>query len=181
MTKRILTAALTTLSLAALASAALAADETRRGDGVRNRDGGPRVTATPAKPVVSKPVVTATPHREPPVHKPAVVERYQPRGGYETSRTPGIDHRQATQDAMIERGRRNGSITAAEARQLRAEQDRIAELERRAKSDGVVTREERQMLRTTQRDADRHIWQESHDREARNTSGPNRGRWFGWW
>ena len=80
----------------------------------------------------------------------------------------------------IERGVRNGSLTAAEAAQLRAEQARIAEMERKAKADGNVTRAERADIRKAQQQAEQHIWEESHDRERDHNK---RGRGWGrsWW
>lgn len=81
---------------------------------------------------------------------------YRP-GGY------NIDRRQAIQDHRIEQGRRTGELTRLEAWRLRQEQARIAEMERRAKADGVVTYRERQVIKRAQDDASRHIYQESHD------------------
>ena len=80
----------------------------------------------------------------------------------------------------IERGVRKGSLTAAEAAQLRAEQARIAEMERKAKADGNVTHAERAEIRKAQRQAEQHIWEESHDRERDHNK---RGRGWGrsWW
>ncbi len=74
-----------------------------------------------------------------------------------------IDQRQATQAERIEQGRRSGELTRSEASSLRAEQARIADLERRAKADGVVTRQEARVLNRAQHEAGRHISQESHD------------------
>ena len=102
--------------------------------------------------------------------------------GHRNANTYGIDRRQATQAREIERGVRNGSLTANEAAQLRTEQARILEMERQAKADGRVTRDERQHIRDAQRQADAHIWQESHDRE-RNGRGHRWGAGWGrgWW
>ncbi len=97
-----------------------------------------------------------------------------------STRTPGIDAREAHQEHAIERGRRNGSLTGGEYAQLRAEQDRIDDLEQRAKADGRVTHDERIQIRRAQADAERHIQQETHDREGRS---PRRhwGWSRGWW
>ena len=81
--------------------------------------------------------------------------------------TPGIDAAQARQMQRIEQGRRSGQLTAAEYHRLVAEQHRIAQLERRAKADGVATRAERYQIRQAQRQASRHIFNEKHDRQAR--------------
>jgi D-alanyl-D-alanine carboxypeptidase len=77
-----------------------------------------------------------------------------------------IDRRQAEQARRIEQGQRSGALTARETADLKAEQGRIAELERRAKADGVVTRREAQMLDRAQDAASRHIYQEKHDDET---------------
>ena len=82
-------------------------------------------------------------------------------------RLPGIDAAQARQMQRIEQGRRSGQLTAAEYHRLVAEQHRIAQLERRAKADGVATRAERYQIRQAQRQASRHIFNEKHDRQAR--------------
>jgi hypothetical protein len=74
-----------------------------------------------------------------------------------------IDQRQAEQAQRIEQGRRSGELTRGETASLRAEQARIAETERRAKADGVVTRQEARTIANAQRTASQHIYQESHD------------------
>jgi phosphoglycerate-specific signal transduction histidine kinase len=74
-----------------------------------------------------------------------------------------IDQRQADQAQRIEQARRSGELTRSETNSLRAEQARIADLERRAKSDGVVTRNEARTIANAQNAASRHIYQESHD------------------
>jgi hypothetical protein len=97
--------------------------------------------------------------------------------GWGSSQTPGIDRRQADQAQDINRGIRSGSLTSREASELRVEQARIAELERRAKADGVVTGRERAVLRNAQENASRHIYQETHDRERAG----HRGGWGRGW
>jgi hypothetical protein len=74
-----------------------------------------------------------------------------------------IDQRQAEQAQRIEQARRSGELTRGELTSLRAEQARIAEMERRAKADGVVTRHEARDIARAQHAASRHIYQESHD------------------
>lgn len=76
------------------------------------------------------------------------------------------ERREARQEAAIEYGRRNGSLSAHEYRQLQAEQARIDALQRRARADGVVTWRESQQIRHAQDEAARHIYQETHDREG---------------
>lgn len=84
-----------------------------------------------------------------------------------------IDARQAAQAARIQQGIRSGEINRFEAMRLRAEQARIAQLERRAEADGRVDRREAAVIRNAQNQASRHIYQESHDSQKR--------RWFRWW
>lgn len=84
-----------------------------------------------------------------------------------------IDRRQAAQAARIQQGIRSGEINRFEAMRLRAEQARIAQMERRAEADGRVDRREAAAIRHAQGEASRHIYQESHDSQR---------RWFRrWW
>lgn len=82
---------------------------------------------------------------------------------HDTSR---IDRAQSVQSSYIEQSRRSGQLTRSEYRELQAEQNRIAEMERRAKADGNVTGREYRAIREAQVDARRHIWSESHDRDV---------------
>jgi uncharacterized membrane protein YebE (DUF533 family) len=85
------------------------------------------------------------------------------------------ERREARQEAAIEQGRRNGSLTGSEYRSLQAEQARIDALQNRAKADGRVDRREAAQIAQAQNNAARHIAQESHDSERR-------GSWIRrWW
>ena len=86
-----------------------------------------------------------------------------------------VDRRQSYQAQRIEQGLRSGQITRSEAASLRAEQARIAQLERAAERDGHVSRSERARLMAAQNEASRHIYQESHDGQSRGS------RWSRWW
>lgn len=77
-----------------------------------------------------------------------------------------IDRTQAWQQHEIDQARRNGSLTRREYSDLQAEQARIAEMERRAKADGYLSRREFRDIRDAQRDAQNHIYTESHDRQV---------------
>ena len=77
-----------------------------------------------------------------------------------------IDQRQASEAQRIEQGRRSGQLTAHEYAQLKAEQARIASMERAAKADGVVTHREARAIENAQDAASRHIYQEKHDGET---------------
>jgi hypothetical protein len=84
---------------------------------------------------------------------------------------PGVDARQDRQSARIADGVRNGSLTRHETANLRAEQNRIAAFERRARADGHLSAYERTRLRSMQNQASRHIMAEKHDAQTRRTSG----------
>lgn len=74
-----------------------------------------------------------------------------------------IDNRQANQAERIQAAARAGQLSRHEAAALRTEQARIAELERRVKADGIVTRREAAMMDHVQDRANRNIYRESHD------------------
>jgi hypothetical protein len=74
-----------------------------------------------------------------------------------------IDANQRIQERRIENGRYFGDITRREYRELLAEQARIADMERAAKSDGYISRREYHQIHDAQLRAYRHIDQESHD------------------
>jgi uncharacterized membrane protein YebE (DUF533 family) len=102
--------------------------------------------------------------------------------------TNEIDARQAAQDRRIHEGVRSGQITRSEHQRLDAEQARIRELERQAKSDGYVSAAERARIRSAQSDAGRHIYQEKHDSQTRNNDGSrnhqghtHHRRWWSWY
>ena len=84
-----------------------------------------------------------------------------------------VDKRQAKQSHRIEQGVRSGQLTKFEAARLKAEQKRIAGLERRFERDGHLSRNERTVLRAAQNRAGKHIRAEKHD-------GQNRYNRFGW-
>lgn len=87
-----------------------------------------------------------------------------------------IDRREANQERRIEEGLRSGDITRREARDLKAEQDRIQALERAAKRDGHVDRREAAQIERAQDAASRHIAQDRNDSERRGQWGHRR-----WW
>ena len=76
-----------------------------------------------------------------------------------------------TPDARSEQGERDGSLTAKEARRLRAEQDKIHALERRAESRGGPTAREQRKLEKLREKADEDITKYKHnDRGAYSKS-----------
>ncbi len=94
------------------------------------------------------------------------------------SSTPGIDAREAQQAREIEQGRRRGQLSAREYNELRVEQARIHEMERRAKADGYVSPEERRRIRAVQEQAERHIQQDTHNRETASNVRPWYRRYY---
>ena len=79
--------------------------------------------------------------------------------------TPGIDQRQANQERRIDQGVASGELNARETARLDRGQDRVDNMENRAKSDGVVTRGERAKIHAAQdRQSDR-IYRQKHDRQ----------------
>lgn len=79
--------------------------------------------------------------------------------------TPGIDQRQANQERRIDQGIASGSLTQREANRLERGQQRVDNMENRAKADGVVTRQERARINRAQdRQSDR-IYAQKHDRQ----------------
>jgi Spy/CpxP family protein refolding chaperone len=74
-----------------------------------------------------------------------------------------------SQDARIEQGERDGSLTAKEARRLRAEQDKIHALERRAASHGGPTAREQRKLQKLRDKADEDITTYKHNDRGANS------------
>ncbi len=183
--------AVTTLVIsmaATLAATTVAAQERSRGEGrgqraaaaqgdtttagQRNRSGTRRSDATAASRSTS-PTSSASRTSAPSTSAPT-------QWGRGNNRTLGIDRRQSHQNTWISWGRRTGSLTGEEARALRAQQQHIAEMERRAKADGHVTRNERIGIRQAQREAAHDIRREMRDRDRRGR-GWHRGNPRRWW
>ena len=77
--------------------------------------------------------------------------------------TPGVDERQLWQGDRIYHGIRNGSLTRRVAGQLVRGQARLNRMERRFKSDGVVTRRERVRLHRGLNRQSRRIFRKKHN------------------
>lgn len=71
----------------------------------------------------------------------------------------------ALEEAAIEQGRYTGNLTRREYRDLKAEQDTIKALERRALADGHLSKREFRNIREAQANAKHHIIQETHDNQ----------------
>ena len=80
--------------------------------------------------------------------------------------TPRVDRREARQHARIRDGVRSGELTPREAARLRAGQVHVHRVERRAKSDGVVTLRERARMERAQNRQSRHIARLKHNRRS---------------
>ena len=86
---------------------------------------------------------------------------------YAQTATPGIDQRQMNQEQRIDQGIASGQLTQRETNRLERGQDRVDNLENRAKSDGVVTARERARVQHAQNVESKRIYRQKHDRQVR--------------
>jgi hypothetical protein len=84
---------------------------------------------------------------------------------YSGARGDRIDDRQSEQAWRIERARQNGELTWLERQKLRFEQGYIRGLERQARRDGYISRDEYRAITEAQNEAGRDIYRQSHDRQ----------------
>ncbi len=82
-------------------------------------------------------------------------------------RTPGIRHQQFKEQRRIRGGVASGELTRKEVVRLEMQQAKIKHDNRCAKADGVVTPQERAILRSEQERASRNIFVEKHDMQHR--------------
>lgn len=82
--------------------------------------------------------------------------------------TPGINARQRNERARIRQGVASGELNRAEAARMRGREAEIRHEKQAAKSDGVVTRDERQDIRKDERQASRAIYRQKHDGQVRH-------------
>lgn len=82
-------------------------------------------------------------------------------------RDPGVNRRQANQQARIREGVRSGELTRREAHTLKWKEARVAELERRLKADGTLSPADRAKLQSEMTDLSNEIYQEKHDAQTR--------------
>jgi hypothetical protein len=80
--------------------------------------------------------------------------------------TPGIDQRQANQERRIDQGVASGELNARETARLERGQQRVDNMENRAKADGVVTNRERAKITHRQNIEGRRIYRQKHDRQV---------------
>lgn len=95
--------------------------------------------------------------------------------------TPRVDQRESNQVARVQQGLASGSLTAKETMQVEKGQAHVQTMETKAKSDGVVTKQERQKLHHAQDVQSKRIYQQKHDRQhdfnhnGRNDHRPSHG------
>jgi Skp family chaperone for outer membrane proteins len=89
-----------------------------------------------------------------------------PANAGQTERKATIDANQAVQAQRIEQERLKGELTRREYRDLKGEQARIAELERKAQADGNVSKKEYNEIHEAQLKAYKHIKDESTDKQG---------------
>jgi len=89
-------------------------------------------------------------------------------GGVAQTKTPRINKRESHQQKRIFQGAKSGELTRKEFVGLEKEQAQIRIMERRAKSDGEVTKRERARLQRELNQSNRHIYRQKHDKQDRN-------------
>jgi hypothetical protein len=77
--------------------------------------------------------------------------------------TPGVDARQARQNARIQQGVNSGALTPAETKRMEAREAHVGNVEDRAKADGTVTQAEKANITRAQDKASRKIRRQKHD------------------
>jgi hypothetical protein len=81
---------------------------------------------------------------------------------------PRYDARQTHQRERIGNGVSSGELNARETRRLAAGQVHLNRVERRAKSDGVVTARERAHMQHEENQQSRRIYRQKHDAQDAN-------------
>ena len=88
--------------------------------------------------------------------------------------TPGIDKREVLQQQRIDQGVKSGELTGKEAARLERGQQRVQNMEAKAKADGVVTGKEARRIEHAQDQESRKIYREKHDNQRdRDHDGRN--------
>lgn len=81
--------------------------------------------------------------------------------------TPRVRERQINQQQRIKQGVKSGELTTGEALRMEARQAKIQHDKKVAKSDGIVTPQERAKLNREQSNASRKIYRQKHDAQKR--------------
>lgn len=74
-----------------------------------------------------------------------------------------VDRRQGRQAVRIRQGVKSGELTRDQAKSLRAEEHGIQKAKKEARSDGVVTKDERKEINGMQNEASKDIYKMKHD------------------
>jgi hypothetical protein len=82
--------------------------------------------------------------------------------------TPRVTKRQVNQQARIKEGVKSGELTPAETRRLERQQAKIQHDKRVAKSDGVVTPQEKAKIAHEQNRASKNIYRKKHNERKAN-------------
>lgn len=96
--------------------------------------------------------------------------------GAQRARDPGVNARQHHQAQRIGQGVRSGELTGREAAGLARDQQRIRQTERELKADGTLTAAERRDLHREQNQASEHIYDQKHDAQTRDPRHDLQGR-----
>jgi len=86
--------------------------------------------------------------------------------GFAQTRTPKINQAQRNQQHRIRQGVNSGALTPREAGHLEAREARIQQNKLQAKSDGVVTHQERAQLHRQQKRTSAAIYAQKHDAQV---------------
>ncbi len=81
--------------------------------------------------------------------------------------TPVLDERQQNQKQRIKQGIKSGELTKKETRRLVNGQKQLNKMERKAKSDGIVTKKERVRLQHKANKESAKIAHNKHDKQKR--------------
>lgn len=87
-------------------------------------------------------------------------------GAFAQTATPRVDKREGKQETRIDAGVASGQLNAREANRLDKQQDHVADVEAKAKSDGTVTKAERRRLAKAQNRTSENIYQQKHDAQT---------------
>ena len=82
------------------------------------------------------------------------------------TKTPGVDKRQANQEARIQQGAQTGQLTPKETAKLEKGQAKVATREAKAKADGKVTKKERKKLAKAQDKQGKKIYRQKRDAQV---------------
>ncbi|MCX6169681.1 MAG: hypothetical protein NTX65_10080 [Ignavibacteriales bacterium] len=83
--------------------------------------------------------------------------------------TPKINQKQKEQQVRIKQGVKTGELTTKETRKLEKQQLKIRHDKKIAKSDGVVTKQERRQLLNEQQRAGKNILRKKHNSRVNNS------------